>query len=805
MGLIKNSITRKILSLTFILLLLVNISSLFVNYVSAQPILVLKWSRYLGSDAKTYIGPLAADINGDGKIEVVVTGGSVEDATYSGTGLVTALDGATGNIVWQATVKGVTMHTPFEIWDINNDGLQEIIVSGTYPTVLHGRNGSIWWQNTAVCSYNLYSPVADIDGDGYYEIFCSAGRAPWIGDDYFWMLSYDGKILRQNNESWHPCWGGMTIGDANFDGIFELYQGDRCYGYSTGTPYTYGEHGVSCLNPLTLTRIWEDKDITCSSHTPMLADVDKDGILDVIVAHQGGGFAVYNALTGAVLKIGSKTLKSLNLGIRSHSQPTIYDIDYDGNLEIITCRDNSRVYIWDLYDWNLDYTLPVTAYEPPKVGDVTGDRKMDIIAANGTGIYIYTYNSMAKTYDLVHYVTPGANAFTLLADVDKDGLNELIVTTGGGTVRCYDTPAPTPNPPPRTNVQFYSERHCGAAEYVPPPGPLAPTISEPSPADGATNVPITLSQLTFKLTDYQHDPINYTVTTNPNIGSASGINVRNGKITVPVSGLAYSTTYTWTVTATDGTYTTTKTFKFTTSDLPPWYNTDWQYRKTIIIDHTKVSGDQTDFPVLIDLTDPSLTNKTQPDGDDFLFTDQDNNKLDHQIEYYDSASGHLIAWVRIPYLSSTTDTKLYLYYGNPSCESQQNPSAVWDASYKLVLHLNEKSGTHKDSTVYGNNGTPFNGVQQGVAAKIDGGDAFDGTNDYIEIAHSNTLSGYTDALTISFWIKFEDTTRRQTILGKYNTVTNQRGWFVDYNPVGRPTRPLGFYASWDGLNYREWY
>jgi uncharacterized repeat protein (TIGR02543 family) len=146
-----------------------------------------------------------------------------------------------------------------------------------------------------------------------------------------------------------------------------------------------------------------------------------------------------------------------------------------------------------------------------------------------------------------------------------------------------------------------------------------------------------------------------------------------------------------------------------------------------------------------------------------------------------------------------------MYYGNPNCGNQQNPTAVWDASYKLVLHLNEQTGTHYDSTTNANNGTPRNGVQQGVTAKIDGGDYFDGIDDYIEIPHSSTLSGYTEALTISFWVKFEDTSRRQTILGKYNSATNQRGWFVDYNPRDRPTRPLGFYASWDGANYREWY
>jgi len=148
-----------------------------------------------------------------------------------------------------------------------------------------------------------------------------------------------------------------------------------------------------------------------------------------------------------------------------------------------------------------------------------------------------------------------------------------------------------------------------------------------------------------------------------------------------------------------------------------------------------------------------------------------------------------------------------MYYGNPTCTNQENPPAVWDTSHKLVLHLNEKTGVHYDSTINGNNGTPFNGALQGVTGKIDGADAFDGSNDYIEVAHSDTLAGYTEAFTTSFWIKLEDTSRRQAIINKYDTAGNQRGWFVEYNPVDswRVTYPFGFFASPDGATYREWY
>jgi hypothetical protein len=240
-----------------------------------------------------------------------------------------------------------------------------------------------------------------------------------------------------------------------------------------------------------------------------------------------------------------------------------------------------------------------------------------------------------------------------------------------------------------------------------------------------------------------------------------------------------------------------------TQEIKQWWSLYWQYRRIITIDHTKVSGELTDFPVLIEITDSSLAEKAQPDGDDFVFTDANNVKLDHQIEYYNSATGHLIAWVKVPYLSPTTDTVLYMYYGNLNCASQQNPTGVWNSSYMFVLHLNEETGTHYDSTLYRNNGTPLNGILQGVPGQIDGADTFDGINDYIAIPHSNALTGYTEAFTISFWIKIEDTGRRQTLLCKYNTAGNMRSWQIEYDPTWQ--RPFWLFASENGITYSEWW
>jgi hypothetical protein len=116
----------------------------------------------------------------------------------------------------------------------------------------------------------------------------------------------------------------------------------------------------------------------------------------------------------------------------------------------------------------------------------------------------------------------------------------------------------------------------------------------------------------------------------------------------------------------------------------PWNDRGWGYRKSITIDRTKVVTDQTDFPVLITLTsDPGLSAHAQSSGNDILFTLSDETtKVPHKIESYISTTGALVAWVKVPSLSSSMNTVLYMYYGNPTAPAQQDTSSIWSYRYK---------------------------------------------------------------------------------------------------------------------------
>jgi hypothetical protein len=97
-----------------------------------------------------------------------------------------------------------------------------------------------------------------------------------------------------------------------------------------------------------------------------------------------------------------------------------------------------------------------------------------------------------------------------------------------------------------------------------------PLVMDPSPENGAVNVPVSLSELMFTLKDFDNDPMSYSVVTSPDIGSGADANVENGQYSIPISGLESGIKYTWTVTVSDGTDIVENAFTFTTETVAPF-------------------------------------------------------------------------------------------------------------------------------------------------------------------------------------------------------------------------------------------
>jgi hypothetical protein len=191
---------------------------------------------------------------------------------------------------------------------------------------------------------------------------------------------------------------------------------------------------------------------------------------------------------------------------------------------------------------------------------------------------------------------------------------------------------------------------------------------------------------------------------------------------------------------------------------PAWYSDPaWEYRKLITIDHTAVEADLTDFPVLISFaSDSDLAAHAQGNGDDILFTSADGTtKLSHEIEGFDGVTGELVAWVKIPSLSSTVDTDIYIYYGNAAAASQEDVTNVWDSGFEMVQHLKDgpDNAQTQDSTSNNKDGAK-SGADNPIEAAGKIGRAQDFGSDHISCGDL----GIGDTYTAECWIKADTLT-----------------------------------------------
>lgn len=233
----------------------------------------------------------------------------------------------------------------------------------------------------------------------------------------------------------------------------------------------------------------------------------------------------------------------------------------------------------------------------------------------------------------------------------------------------------------------------------------------------------------------------------------------------------------------------------------------FHYRRPITIDHTKVSsscpsGGLSDFPLLVDLSGEYLKTRAEnPEngrvehskGYDIVFRALDDTTcggagkapctLDHEVESYSGEDGKLTAWVRIPELSTSSDTLIYMYYGNEEITwPTANPCGVWGSHFQGVWHLKEDpvltgAGGILDSTWNYNDGTAYGwmGADDRLTAQIGDGLKLDGVDDYIDLGTFDPSSG---DLTVSLWLRWGGATGdSQVIMAKRDSwATGDMRW-----------------------------
>lgn len=358
--------------------------------------------------------PVFSDVNGDGKIDIVVGVGAGQ--TFRGSvgqpgdkGGVYALN-ADGSVIWYHQTKDTFgddnrpdgVYDAPTVFDIDGDGVREVIFASWdhYLYVLDGRTGALEKQTHLHDTSGAAPTIADLNNDGLVEIIMPADISPNTAGlpTHGGILHVFNNQLYQTVAGWTSQIGSSTSGDLR--GKFDEQV------------------------------IWS---------TAQVADLNRDGKLEIIVGT--GNF--FQDDRGQYIKVWNAdgTLRhQLATDGRTLASPLIADLNGDGSPEIIAGTMTGHVYAWSangtlLFDTQLaPYGTPAGTNalitRSPTAVDLDGDGKLEILVSAGSQVNILSSTGKILTSttqpELVHF---GYSGSPIAKDIDGDG--KLDIITGG--------------------------------------------------------------------------------------------------------------------------------------------------------------------------------------------------------------------------------------------------------------------------------------------------------------------------------------------------------------------------------------
>lgn len=385
----------------------------------AQP--SIKWS-FNTKDA-SFGQSAAADIDGDGKLEVVF-------GCYRNDSMIYALNAENGSLLWKFNAKGSASEgcndvAPI-IYDVDGDGKLEVIVpSSCNPKTycFDGKTGAVKW----VCNTRgSDSPptIADIDGDGKAEILHGE-----FGGYVICINAEDGTKaweIAVDTKSWIQT--APTIVDVNNDGDLDFIVGTWNASVKTDNKiYAYRAKDQKLL--------WTYDVNDVMYHGTAVGDLDKDGKQELVVGCYNDTLYCINAENGT-----TNWKYSFGNSFYVGGPALIADLNNDGHCEVVfSAWYKMAALTWDgkLF-W--EYNIPnyKQSFRGAAIADVNNNAFPDVvfgtdggsvIGLNGQdGSLIFNKNLRSDFGDSLYAID---NA-PLIADFDKDGKMDVFIVGGHG-------------------------------------------------------------------------------------------------------------------------------------------------------------------------------------------------------------------------------------------------------------------------------------------------------------------------------------------------------------------------------------
>ncbi len=277
--------------------------------------------------------------------------------------------------------------------------------------------------------------IDDIDNDGKMEIVFGT----YMGDSHVYAINAEnGTLLWKFYSGPGPVDASVKIADVNDDGIKEVVFAGSGSGYmESGAP---GAGIIHVLNGTNGEVVWEYNTDYCTDSPVVIVDIDQDSELEIIYgawkeSDDLGYVRILNGPTGALeQKIG---------GFDGYIQsgPTILDLDGNGQLDIViaTFQGDNKIHAINgsTYDTLWSYQANDWMYHGCSFADIDGDGLLEI-SIGSYDDHVYVLNSedgsLEWSYDVGSYILGP----TSLADLNHDGNVEVVAATYSLHVLSHD-------------------------------------------------------------------------------------------------------------------------------------------------------------------------------------------------------------------------------------------------------------------------------------------------------------------------------------------------------------------------------
>lgn len=218
--------------------------------------------------------------------------------------------------------------------DLDDDGFVDIIILNRGETFRTANEAWIYWnKNNEFSTWNVTGlpslsglgvQVADLDKDGFLDIVISNGTPHlkkdkvWPGSFIYWGSSF-GWVVTDRTELPTKMTRSCSIADINYDGNLDLIFGDQSGGLAT-LFYGDGSRNYGINNS------WQFPE-SQGSGNPEAADLNKDGLLDIVFAHDKNILIYYQQKD---FKFGNP----VSLPVQAKTM-TIGDVNNDGWLDLV--------------------------------------------------------------------------------------------------------------------------------------------------------------------------------------------------------------------------------------------------------------------------------------------------------------------------------------------------------------------------------------------------------------------------------------------------------------------------------------